>query len=34
MVAMEGAANDAPKSPPWDGFWVGDNFFLKIDRLP
>jgi hypothetical protein len=34
MVAMEGAANDAPKSPPWDGFWVGDNFFLKQDRLP
>lgn len=34
MVAMEGAANDAPKSPPWDGFWVGDNFFLKRDRLP
>jgi hypothetical protein len=34
MVAMEGAANDAPKSPPWDGFWVGDNFFLERDRLP
>jgi len=34
MVAMEGAANDAPKSPPWDGFWVGDNFFLHADRLP
>lgn len=34
MVAMEGVVNDAPKSPPWDGFWVGDNFFLKQDRLP
>ena len=34
MVAMEGAANDAPKSPPWDGFWVGDNFFLNMDGLP
>ncbi|NBB94036.1 MAG: hypothetical protein GVY32_12805 [Gammaproteobacteria bacterium] len=34
MVAMEGAANDAPKSPPWDGFWVGDNFFLEQGRLP
>jgi hypothetical protein len=34
MVAMEGSANDAPRSPPWDGFWVGDNFFLRVDRLP
>ncbi len=34
MVAKEGAANGAPKSPPWDGFWVGDNFFLKQNRLP
>lgn len=34
MVAKEGAANNAPKSPPWVGFWVGDNFFLKQNRLP
>ena len=34
MVAKQGAPNQAPKSPPWDGFWVGDNYFLKIDALP
>jgi hypothetical protein len=34
MVAMEGAAFGAPKAPPWDGFWVGDSFFLELARLP
>lgn len=34
MVAKEGAPNAAPKSPPWDGFWVGDNYYLEIGKLP
>jgi len=34
MVAKEGAPDQAPKSPPWDGFWVGDNYYLKVGELP
>ena len=34
MVAKEGAPNEAPKSPPWDGFWVGDNYYLRMGELP
>ncbi|MGK7296038.1 MAG: hypothetical protein ACNS61_09480 [Candidatus Wenzhouxiangella sp. M2_3B_020] len=34
MVAGEGAPDRAPKSPPWEGFWVGDNHFLRIGELP
>ncbi|MEX2500388.1 MAG: hypothetical protein WD397_16095 [Wenzhouxiangellaceae bacterium] len=34
MVAKEGAPNQAPKSPPWDGFWVGDNYYLRMGALP
>lgn len=34
MVAKEGAPNEAPKSPPWDGFWVGDNYYLRTGELP
>ena len=30
MVAKKGAPNQAPKAPPWDGFWVGDNYYLEI----
>jgi hypothetical protein len=26
-------ASDEPESPPWNSFSVGDNFFLKQDRL-
>ena len=33
MVAKEGAPNQAPKSPPWDGFWVGDNYYLELGEL-
>ena len=34
MVAKEGAPDQAPKSPPWDGFWVGDNYYLRMGELP
>lgn len=34
MVAKQGAPNAAPKSPPWDGFWVGDNYYLETGELP
>jgi len=34
MVAREGAPDQAPKSPPWDGFWVGDNYYLERGELP
>ena len=34
MVGREGAPGQAPKSPPWDGFWVGDNHYLQIGKLP
>ena len=33
MVAKKGAPNQAPKSPPWDGFWVGDNYYLRMGEL-
>ena len=33
MAAKKGAPNQAPKSPPWDGFWVGDNYYLELGEL-
>ncbi len=33
MVAKKGAPNQAPKAPPWDGFWVGDHYFLRMGEL-
>jgi hypothetical protein len=33
IVAMEGAPNDAPKAPPFDGFWVGDNYMMRLDKF-
>lgn len=34
VIAKEGAPNQAPKSPPWEGFWVGDNYYLRMELLP
>ncbi len=34
MVGMEGAPGNAPKAPPFDGFWVGDSWNIRLDKLP
>ena len=33
IVALEGAPDRAPKEPPWDGTWVGDNYMMRLDRF-
>lgn len=34
IVAMQGAPDNSPKKPPFDGFWVGDNWMMLITNLP
>ena len=34
MVAREGAPGNAPKAPPFDGFWVGDSWNIRLNKLP
>jgi hypothetical protein len=34
MVAMEGPPGAAPKAPPFDGFWVGDSWNFRLNKLP
>ncbi len=33
IVAMQGAPGNSPKKPPFDGFWVGDNWMMRLDKL-
>ncbi len=33
IVALLGAATQAPQAPPWDGFWVGDSYMMRLDKL-
>jgi len=33
IVARKGSAGNAPKAPPFDGFWVGDNWMMRLDKL-
>lgn len=34
LVAEEGAPGAAPKQPPFDGFWVGDNWMIRLAAVP
>lgn len=33
ILAMEGPADNAPKNPPYDGFWVGDSWMMRLDKF-
>ncbi len=33
ILAMRGAADAAPKAPPFDGYWVGDNWMMRLDKF-
>ncbi len=33
IVAMEGAPDNAPEKPPFDGFWVGDSWMMRLDTF-
>jgi hypothetical protein len=33
IVAMQGSPNSAPKEPPFDGFWVGDSWMMRLDKF-
>jgi hypothetical protein len=33
IVAMQGSPDKAPQAPPWDGFWVGDNYMMRLDKF-
>ncbi len=33
ILAKEGSPGAAPKSPPFDGFWVGDNWLMRLDKV-
>ena len=33
IVMMQGSPGSAPKKPPFDGFWVGDNWMMRLDKL-
>lgn len=33
IVAHQGVANQAPKKPPFDGYWVGDSWMMKLDKF-
>jgi hypothetical protein len=33
ILAKEGAPGAAPKSTPFDGFWVGDNWLMRLDKI-
>jgi hypothetical protein len=34
ICALEGAPGAAPQAPPFDGCWVGDNWMIRLDKLP
>ena len=34
LVTMEGAPNQTPKQPPFDGFWVGNNWMMRLNKIP
>ena len=33
IVAMEGAPDKAPKEPPYDGYWVGNSWMMRLDKF-
>ena len=33
IVALQGSSDNAPKEPPWDGFWVGDSYMMRLDKF-
>jgi hypothetical protein len=33
IVAMEGSPDSAPKKPPFDGYWVGNSWMMRLDKF-
>lgn len=33
IVALEGAPGKALKAPPFDGYWVGDSWMMRLDKF-
>ncbi len=33
ILAMEGPVEKAPKNPPYDGYWVGDSWMMRLDKF-
>jgi len=33
ILAQEGAPGDAPQSPPFDGYWVGENWMMRLNKF-
>lgn len=33
ILAMEGAPNQAPQKPPFEGYWVGNNWMMRLKRF-
>ena len=34
MVTLEGAPNQTPKQPPFEGYWVGENWMMRLNKMP
>lgn len=33
IVAMQGAPAKSPQKPPFDGFWVGESWMMRLDKF-
>jgi len=33
ILALQGPAGKAPKKPPFDGFWVGDSWMMRLNKF-
>ncbi len=33
ILAMEGPAEQAPKNPPYAGYWVGNSWMMRLDKF-
>ena len=33
VLARQGSPDDAPKQPPWNDFWVGDSYMMRLNKL-
>jgi len=34
ILGKVGSPGSAPKSPPYDGFWVGDSWMMRLNKVP
>ena len=33
LLAMEGAPDRAPQKPPFEGYWVGNSWMMRLDKF-